>query len=151
MLKLRSINGDTIVEVMFALAVLALAFTISYATASAALRNAQNSQEHSLALEYIDSQLEELQYFAAQPGSASSIVFTTTAPFCLLPTGPSIKVYMIPNSNCEKVGSGFKYNISIQQTSQSPPSYDFNVFISWPGLGTLGKQSEQLSYRIYPQ
>ena len=71
MLKLNK-SGDTIVEVLVSLAILSLAFAISYSTASKALIVSQNSQEHSTALGYLDQQMEMLWYISQPSFKATS-------------------------------------------------------------------------------
>lgn len=160
MLKLNN-NGDTIVEVLIALAVLSLAFVISYATANAALLASQNAQEHSLALEYLDAQIEALRYVANQPNQLiipQSEFHHSNSAFCLQPGGsdvsssapfnPSHNASSYPPS-CRLAANGFSYYVDIQPD----PSLDndFHVQIWWNGLGKLGIQSEELSYRVYSQ
>lgn len=172
MLKLNH-AGDTIVEVMIALAVLSLAFAISYATASNALRDSQNAQEHSLAVDYIDQQLEALQFLASQQGSSIlQSVLSGATPFCLYSNNGQISYAVtslppnVPNQDCEQPGNGFSYAIYDNrevQPSTIVKEYSILVTIAWPGLGNLGKQCslpgftingeqcEQLAYRVYSQ
>ncbi len=155
--RIRGTSGDTIVEVLISLAVLSMAFVISYATANRALIDTQNAQEHSMALEYLDSQIEALHYYLGQPGQS-------------LPTG---SFYMQPNLNNGTVqfsqgvlneqGNGFVYEVSISLDQNIPKSLDQNIpkcldqnipntyhaVVTWPGLGSLPEQCEELSYRIY--
>jgi len=169
MLKLFDYKGDTIIEVLFAMTVLALAFSISYATASSALTHAQNSQEHSLALGYMDYQLEALQYLSSQPGSLNTSVFNTTKAFCLKAVKPASpgasavlasSLFTLPTvfstssaissypTMCQVQANGFSYFVAIQPDSSV--NNDFHVFVNWVGLGNLGTQSEELSYKVYP-
>ena len=155
MLRYGRQRGDTIVEVLIALAVLSMAFAISYATANRALEDSQNAQEHSLALGYLDAQLEVLHYVASQPGQ-------TTIPagefsggsqsFCLTPdkTQPlGIAYNIIPSGKCQFPAGSFNYSISITPDKSSDNVFHANI--TWPGLANFGPQSEGLSYRIYSQ
>ena len=166
-------RGDTIVEVLIALAILSLAFVISYSTANSALIDSQNSQEHSMALEYLDTQAELLRYAASQvsqgiiPASEFSPggnAFCLSVPLTLggiataqnvnyVPFGntlpkfqyqPSIKTSDYP-AQCQ-VGSGFNYYLAIQP---GPQANDFQIWLWWYGLGSLGVQQERISYRVY--
>ena len=160
-------KGDTIVEVLIALAILSLAFVISYSTASAALLNSQNSQEHSMALEYLDTQIELLRYVANQPyqTTIASTDFSsgTGKAFCLYVTNTNVMAatfgtslaYQYQSSikptdyppQCQ-IGSGFSYYVAIQP---GPAPNDFQIWLWWYGLGNLGIQQERLSYRVYQQ
>ena len=140
MLKLiKNAHGDTIIEVLVALAVLSLAFALSYGTASRALADTQNSQEHTLALEYLDAQFEALRYYAGHPG----VVLPTNSFFLDLTTG-SVQVKPAPGT---EPGSGFSYSITLALDTSQTSTY--HATITWPGLGNLGPQSEELSYRVY--
>jgi len=166
-------KGDTIVEVLIALAVLSLAFAISYATSNTALNNAQNAQEHALALGYLDAQLEALRYVSEEPGQTiiSSYEYSgVTHPgligsFCLQPNGSNITMssnfnYFTFNSTasgyptsipsqCQITGNGFNYNVAIVPSKSENDV--FNAIVWWPGLGGIGTQQEELSYRIYDE
>lgn len=156
MLKLNT-RGDTIVEVMISLAVLGLAFAISYSTAQSTLNDIQDSQEHSTALEHIESQVESLRYIANQPPTPG--VSLSQYAFCITPSNPpggglTVTQFTVnsPGQNphnypaqCQIHQSGFIYYEAIIPTTTN----NFNITIWWPGIGTLGNQSEELSYRIY--
>lgn len=139
--KLKDSTGDTIVEVLIALAVLSLAFVISYATANRALVDSQNAQEHTLALEYLDAQIEALRYYAGQPGQT-----LPSGAFYLQPdlNNGTIQVDAAPGT---EPGNGFSYSISLNRNLTISNTY--NAKVTWPGLGNLGQQSEELSYRLY--
>lgn len=153
MLKLAGSRGDTIVEVLVSLAVLSLAFAISYATASHALQDSQNSQEHSQALEYLDTQIEALHYEVINQALKPSVYWNTHVQFCFepqapSPTPPSQPITIKRDIKCSIPGSGFNYMVWITYGGSSNA---FTAHITWPGLGSLGQQSEELSYRIYPR
>ena len=170
MLKKIENRGDTIVEVLIALAVLSLAFAISYSTANAALIQSQNAQEHSLALEYLDSQIEELRYAAYNPSlnivptNEFNETTTNNTSFCLYTNSHTNKlqssstftysesesVFML-HPHCNVSGGSFHYHIAITPNINVNQQSTFNVSVWWNGLGSLGKQSEQLSYRVYLQ
>ncbi|MCL4358170.1 hypothetical protein M1512_04780 [Patescibacteria group bacterium] len=150
MLKLKN-DGDTIVEVLIALAVLSLAFAISYATASRALQVSQNSQEHSQALEYLDAQVEALRYVTTQPDQIlpPTDFVHGSQPFCFVTSSPTSGIALSHTVPCKEPGNGFNYLVEI--TPDPTFNYIFHFTIIWPGLGSLGQQKEQLSYKVYPQ
>jgi prepilin-type N-terminal cleavage/methylation domain-containing protein len=74
----QSQRGDTIVEVMIALAILGLAFALAFSTASRALGDTQNAEEHTEALQLIDTQIELIRTQAGEvpsndPGPPRSV------------------------------------------------------------------------------
>jgi len=57
---MRKQNGDTLIEVMIALAIIGSVIAISYATASRALRTGRAAQERTEAVKFVESQVESL-------------------------------------------------------------------------------------------
>ena len=156
MLKRINSRGDTIVEVLIALAVLSLAFGISYATANRSLEVSQNAQEHSLALEYLNAQIEGLRYVANQPGQTIVPASYFTVPrqsFCLVPSGNSLQSEPPSSPGCCQIMAGLSFQSNCNDAGISITSEGNDTFqaeIKWPGLGNLGEQSEMLAYRVYP-
>lgn len=169
--KRRSQGGDTIIEVMIALVLLGLAFGISYATANRALQMSQNSQEHTQALQIIASQAELARSGANNPSLHTS---NSSQLFCISPSGDTtsdIKVSPIfLQAEVTKDLSGQPSNVpaacqvtlngqahytvydSYDAAKPSPtsPSQDIFTFtITWPGVGQLGNQQEQISYKLH--
>ena len=60
----RKISGDTIVEVMIALAIISTVITLSYTTASRALILGRRAQERSEALKLAESTVERIKSYA---------------------------------------------------------------------------------------
>lgn len=141
MLKL-STRGDTIVEVLIALAILGFALTTSYSIMNQSLVTARNAQEHSEALEYLNSQVELVRAASSQP-----VLFTQATPFCML--GTVIKPATDPVC---LVGMESRYAMDIERTTTKVYGEDQPIFtfsIKWDGPGSKGPQSEVLSYKIY--
>src|SRR5688572_7799333 len=79
MVKLRD-SGDTIVEVMFAIAIVSSVLGVSYTTVSRATNNARQAQERGVATKLLESQVERLKAKASEP---SSVIFSGASTFCL--------------------------------------------------------------------
>jgi prepilin-type N-terminal cleavage/methylation domain-containing protein len=76
--------GDTLVEVMIAMAVMGMILSIAYTTAGAALRTAQQAQERSQAIKVAENQIERLKVLAPsynKPNAALNIF--RNRPFCI--------------------------------------------------------------------
>ena len=154
-------KGDTIVEVLISLAILSLAFAISYSTASRALELSQNAQEHSTALGILNKEIEMIWY-ESQPsnrGTSTQTNIFNSSYFCLYDTETPGKVQVnykllnlsqtpannsFPSVGCDFPGAGFNYRVIVYRNTDT-----FTAYIWWQGLGSLGVQSEHLSYRIY--
>ncbi len=155
-LKLGNSSGDTIVEVLIVLAVLSLAFTISYATASQALTKTRNAEEHSEALGLLNSQVELVRKAVYEE---PPVTLPPTEPFCMIIASPPYKKITLPANiddlesypiECQK--NDF-YRLSIvysvvSNNGVSSPSY--NLRVRWDGPGGLGRQQEQITYRVRP-
>jgi prepilin-type N-terminal cleavage/methylation domain-containing protein len=89
---IRKQRGDTLIEVMIALAIIGSVIAISYATASRALRTGRAAQERTEALKLVEGQIETLKAAAAVP---TTKVFGTPSPsvtdpsFCVDSTSAS--------------------------------------------------------------
>jgi prepilin-type N-terminal cleavage/methylation domain-containing protein len=87
---MRTQRGDTLIEVMISLAIIGSVISISYATASRALRTGRAAQERTEALKLVEGQIEMLKAAAAVP---TTKVFGTSAPsvtdpaFCITAAG----------------------------------------------------------------
>jgi prepilin-type N-terminal cleavage/methylation domain-containing protein len=119
-------RGDTIIEVMVVLAILSMAFGISYATANKGLNQSLNGEDHSEAVGIIDNQIEELriaildhptgfppaygQYFC-MTGNTTSYDITTVPPSS---TTDSENAYSEYGSSCTFDNY---YHVSISQVN----------------------------------
>src|ERR1700722_2401069 len=90
MLKLKRLSdsGDTIVEVVIAMAIIGLILAGGYVTSNNSLHNETTSQETANALNLAESQVELMRGFAAtsvnalnQAGVSSE---SSTSPFCMV-------------------------------------------------------------------
>jgi hypothetical protein len=163
---------------MIVLAVLGLSFAISYATANRGIIQSRNAEEHSEALGIINSQVELLRsaYAAKQdltnvttavpPNTSPPSFCMQTSPVSTAPL-PFINVagvgYTVPtstqtddftkyptspaNNNCVQYTY---YHVSVTYRPAPSPTTQpyFDFIVRWQGLGDLGIQQEELTYRI---
>ncbi len=165
--KRLSQSGDTIVEVLIAVAivssVLAGAFTVSQKSALAV----RDSQERGEMLQLLQGQVELVRAQALQETSATSGVFAASPKyFCMNQTSHSREnlptttnplpdldndslnaaVYGSYCSDLGTSGSAVRYNVAITYNTTDKV---FNFTGRWDGVGGR-KDQTQLSYRIYP-
>jgi Tfp pilus assembly protein PilV len=156
-------TGDTIIEVLMALAILSSSLGISYATANNGLNQSRNAEEHSEALGLLDDQVEKLRT------NISSDVLPPANFFCMTSTGtysstftnqysqsdaldsqhdysayPASCTYGLYYVSASSNGSDFGYT----NTPATSPESNYTFTIRWNGLGTLGPQQESINYRI---
>lgn len=155
-LKSRYQRGDTIVEVLIVLAVLSLAFSISYSTASQALNKSRNSQEHSEGTTISNAQLELLR-----AAYGKDVAIPTDRPFCMksdgsvssfaaasvIPASAALDTFQTSLYPADCVLNGL-YRVSIVAVGSDPNLY-FDVRVRWDGLNSLGKQQIETSYKVY--
>ncbi len=150
--------GDTIVEVLVVLAVLSLAFAISYATANHALVQSRNAEEHSEALGLLNTQVELLR--AAYTHNISTVPRNGTY-FCMTaaPVNPVLGFspgYPTPTatfdnftkypSECKNNAfnnGGYNWSIDFKLGTDA-----FDLRVRWDGIGKQGRQQEELTYKI---
>ena len=136
MLKLNR-HGDTIIEVMIALAILGLAFATAYATANSSLEHTRNSQEHAEALQYLASQAELLR-----ADERDSQIYKDTNPFCM-----NASTDQRVDGSCAAIAP-IGYITKITYNNDCPVD-TFTLDVNWTGVGSLGPQHEQMQYKVH--
>jgi type II secretory pathway pseudopilin PulG len=143
-LKLGNYRGDTIVEVIVVLAVLGMAISISYATASRSLLDARQAQEASQAAELIQSQLETLRTLS-EAGNPQNIY--QAGPYCIVSS--TIYVWSSPTdatgTPCKDISN--LYTLSVK--GPSAPGGTFTIVASWDDVQGQGTDTSTLTYKLY--
>lgn len=110
-------NGDTIVEVMFVLAILSFAITIAYSTATRSLADAQQSQESTYAAEIAQSQVEEIRSMiskSTEQSTTGDIIPPTIVP---APTITPISPLVNDTNFCMDTNAGSNNGTDIVSTN----------------------------------
>lgn len=156
-------RGDTIVEVMIAIAILAAVLGGAYAAAGRSLRIARQSEERGTALKLAEGQLEKLKALAPDPANN----MFSAATFCIDDGTPPVPPAQVtgfsgsaPDTDlaaddfsnypgaCQVTQNGV-YNLSIQYDS-SASAYDlFTILVRWDRLGG-GRDEVRLLLRLHP-
>ncbi|MGZ6004593.1 MAG: type IV pilus modification PilV family protein [Candidatus Saccharimonadales bacterium] len=165
MIKLKT-NGDTIVEVLIALAIVGLVLMGAFVASQQSAKSTQQSRERTTALRIAESQLELLKTLSADP---SSSIFSASNVFCLNPavagyyvqdaasvsgTPATFKVTGGPNafpdlntandansiltydSRCVS-GSGVHFNAVVDMPVATDGNhYTFEVHVRWDSIAT---------------
>jgi type II secretory pathway pseudopilin PulG len=157
-MKKLNIKGDTIVEVLIALAVLSAVLGGAYLSANRSLSSNRDSQERGEALKLAEGQIEQLKSLAkANP----ALLSTLPAVFCIdsansvqPPTGmapvPALNsasdTLATPNYNlgCIQKPSGVSYYMSISGSSNL-----FTIRSRWNRINGGGNNEVKLTYRLY--
>jgi prepilin-type N-terminal cleavage/methylation domain-containing protein len=146
--KLRQIGqrGDTIVEVMIVLAVLGMAISICYATATKSLSDARQAQENSEASSLVQSQVEALRVLAPYGPSATADKNIFRANFCVINTAGVYSVVDSTDVNCNNQGS-VPYQLSVSY--QADIDDTFIATATWPNVRGEGNDSVTTVYRVH--
>ena len=155
-------KGDTIVEVLISIVIIALILTGAYETANASLKSIIDSQERTQALGYAQDQVEDLRTEAAIffDGGTANSQYSIPTPgdvFCFNSTATPVgytTTGAVPAS-CQQTTGGTTYTAQIEsqgKTSPTDPSittYTFRINISWPSI-SVNATTDQINiyYRV---
>lgn len=140
--------GDTLVEVLMAIAVLGMALAGAFVTTNHSLQATRGSQERENAMKLVESQLEQVKNLALTNASA---VFGAGAPasFCVNSAGA---VVTSTNAGCAMDASGVAttaepvYHVSITRNVNT-----FTILNRWTDVSGRQQDSVQMTYRVYQQ
>lgn len=144
-LKRLGNRGDTIVEVLLAIAVVSAVLGGAYVATNRSLGGVRQSQERGEALKFVEGQLERLKEAAQTDPAlpANDVFITSTNPFCL---NNSLAVQNPGSASCNQ-GTDSRYHLEIER-SLADDTYTFTARATWTRLG--GAQDElELIYRTY--
>lgn len=142
-------RGDTIVEVLIVLVVLASVIGSAYVIATRTLQDNQNTQEHAYALKLAEGQIELLKAKSLYQPS----VLSTPSPFCINDSDPYNVVLGLckknPNNatNPTDCTGGFCYSYGLSKVTS--PDNSYSAIVQWDSIRGNPQQVE-LVYRIYP-
>lgn len=128
----RGNHGDTIVEVLIAMAVVSLVLSGAYASSNRSAQATRTAQERGEATKFAESQVEQVKV-AVDGGTV------LPASFCFGDTG-AVKTLPADAADCKTTG-GVEYRRSIDKSSN-----DYTVKVQWDAL-TRGTNIVQLDYR----
>ena len=145
-LKKLTQRGDTLVEVLIAIAVISSVLAGAYAVTNKSLTSSRDAQERGNALKLSEGQLERVKTVVT---TAPDSVFGLTAPnpFCVNSANTPVA---ISNSACRvdalgvATGGQPQYRMSIQRTGNV-----FTLTATWDNIRGTGTSTVQLSYKAY--
>jgi Tfp pilus assembly protein PilV len=142
----HSQKGDTIVEVLIAIAVITSVLGGAFVMTNRSLQNTRTAQERVNAVKLAESQVELLKdVVATNPDSIFGA--GTPASYCITSTGT---VLSSTNASCKMDASGTAttaepaYNLAITRSGNT-----FTVNTSWTSIRGGGNNSVQMKYRAY--
>lgn len=166
MIKNLNQAGDTIVEVLIAMAVVSLVLGGAYATANRSFLSIKLAQERSEALKLAEDQLEQLRVEQQTATTNNTVnnpnsLFNRATIFCMnggmqTSHNPVVNMGSLPAFETEdystylpvcKGGSGSNYNFAINRSSPATDYYIFTVNVRWGGI-RAGQHQVTLSYKL---
>jgi Tfp pilus assembly protein PilV len=152
--RLSNQRGDTIVEVILALAVLGVVLGGSVVLANRNTKSLQDSQEHAVAQRQAQSQIEYLKSYAATLDDISTDALLTSGQgFCMTVVedaahNKTIKPVAATDSTCTtSADTGAAYTMNVKLTSFGE-GYIATASAKWEGL-TTQDANVSTTYRIY--
>jgi len=151
----RQNQGDTIVEVMLAIAIIGIALGTAFALSTRSFHTGQNVEERGEALSLAQGQVEFLKntYLnGAKDDLISDSSYGTGKAFCFSDTDG--KVYDATSSNCTNYkladGSSSIYTIEVTYCNGSGCGTEgvFTVKVSWTGAGGQRLDNSTVYYKI---
>lgn len=135
--------GDTIVEVIIAVAVVATILAGAFTVTTRSTRTVRDSEEHAEALQYLQQQVELLRAVAAQPGKLSGSPFITTG-FCL---DANLNISQQGKPACAAGNIPYALSIVAPTGLSASGTTDFSFTATWPALGG-GTDTVYLAYKV---
>jgi Tfp pilus assembly protein PilV len=156
--KHRKEAGDTIVEVLIAVTVISMVLTGAFLVAQKSTLAVRDSQEHAEMSQILQGQIELVRSLALAETDPNGRIFDTTPKYFCIDTDSSSPTFRTRvDSTVTAVTDVANYNTkckAIQNFYDLAVSFDtathvFTFYGSWDGVKG-GRNTEQMSYRIYP-
>lgn len=137
-------RGDTIVEVLIALAALSAIIGFSYSTSTRAQKVSQLNQDRATATKHAETQLERIRAKRDKDGIDAVTTSLPSPEFCLVPSGSDFEIRNQTDSACA-LGSIFTQKVTYDNSTKL-----FTVVVEWDNYtGNTGtKDQVQLVYRL---
>jgi prepilin-type N-terminal cleavage/methylation domain-containing protein len=146
-------RGDTLVEVLVAIVIVATVIGGAYAVSNRSLQSTRGAQERSTALKLGEAQLEQLKSLVTTDDQQ---IFGATVPtkFCLGNDVTGVHVYntAIPaeKAKCTVDANGVQTTIQPAYTFEiTRTGNDFKLLETWIDISGKFSNSLQLNYRLY--
>ncbi len=133
-------RGDTIIEVLIAIAVVSAVLGSVMALANRTAQNARQAEEHQTALKHASSQIELLAKYLKQPGSVQPVAES----FCMTESPLAVVAYASdPPAECRVSGGSYDY---AQKLSYDLANKVYTSSVTWDGP-TGSTDQVSLTYR----
>src|SRR3989344_2263479 len=154
-MKYLNETGDTIIEVLLAIAVVSAILGGAYISSNRSLSNSRQSEERGAALKLAEGQIERLKSIA----SPSSAVFSQTNVFCLdgssaitnatnplVSSLPSLESDNFSNYVSACQSGNIPYYLAIEHDSTT--TNQFRVYVRWDRFNQGAHDQVRIVYRV---
>jgi len=153
-------RGDTIIEVLFAIAVMSAVLTAAYVTTNRNYLIMRDAQEHTDALKLLERQTESLRTYNDYGDPEHQNLASQTDPFCMTITHsdlPDSAVVLASGASCvldttgTPAASGTEpaYTIKIVNKSTLGNGVVFTLTAVWDNVTGTGQDQAQIEYGVY--
>lgn len=160
-------RGDTILEVLIAVAVLSLILTTTYALANRSTQANRQAAERSEAAKIVQSEMEKLKLYVSIPGAALPPEGTY---FCMKSDGkgyvplngtrptpdknadPSFSsgIYNPGGNLCRAGVNDLYYKLMYRGTAADGTANTYTSYVRWPAITGNGVDEASMVHRLYP-
>lgn len=148
--KDKNQTGDTIVEVLFAITVLAVVLSSTYAIANKSITTSRLNYERNQAVKYAEGQIELIKTFSATKPKTEFLTWRSTGmdgSRCINTSDPNLG--LISGSACSREGK-FTITVSYVNTGLEQTSY-FTSKVVWDTADPNGAKKVELLYRVHDE
>ena len=146
-------TGDTIVEVLLAIAVVSSVLGGAYVAANRSLNTNRAAQERTEAAKLVESQIERLKVATSNAAIFNDNVYCLDAglvphefsgPIAVMPAVAADNTVIYP-AECV-INNGVAYSVSVDKENGTN---NFTVRVRWDRAGTGTREEAEIVYRVY--
>lgn len=148
-IKSNSQRGDTIVEVLISIAIIAVMLTSAYVLANRSLRTSIGANERAEAIALSQGQVELLKYEARTQNTTNfASLYKNLVGFCLNEnSGVVTKTSLSSGAYCENyLGPNTQYAVRVEYLSATLDV--FKISVQWDALNSGSRNSMEMFYRV---
>jgi prepilin-type N-terminal cleavage/methylation domain-containing protein len=149
----RSERGDTLVEVLIAIAVISLILGGAFVMTNRSLQGTRDAQERVNATKLVEGQVERIKNIASSTNSDTIFGTSVPASYCI---DDSLAVWISTNARCAVDVSGApttaepKFQLTVTRTSTATTE-TFTVRAVWTSVRGDTQNNVEMKYRAYAQ
>jgi prepilin-type N-terminal cleavage/methylation domain-containing protein len=144
-------RGDTIVEVLIAMTIIAMVLAGAFASSRRAQVTSQRNDERSLATKFLETQTEYLSIAASDPFHNVNTTMANGNEWCFQNDAPidGQGRIIVSTSHCTGVSGLYEIYFRREDTNT------YSIHVEWDRLGNTGgtvtRESAEAHYKVYPR